>query len=115
MPPKRSKKYSGSSAGGESDGGQEFLQVWKDMTEQAPPPLPTLPPQVNEETKAMIAMREFKRQNPPIFKGEANPTIAEEWLEDIEKILDALKIEEANLRITLAVYQSSGKACGGNL
>lgn len=64
----------------------------------------------------MIAMREFKRQNPPIFKGEANPTIAEEWLEDIEKILDALKIEEANLRLTLAVYQFSGKqVCGGNL
>ncbi|XP_024195741.1 uncharacterized protein LOC112198877 [Rosa chinensis] len=73
--------------------------------QQQPPPIAT-----DGDTKAMVALCEFKHQKPPAFKGEPDPVVAEQWLDEINKILDALRIRESNSRITHAAYQFTGEA-----
>ncbi|XP_024196313.1 uncharacterized protein LOC112199543 [Rosa chinensis] len=58
----------------------------------------------------MVALCEFKHQKPPTFKGEPDPVVAEQWLDEINKILDALRIRESDSRITLAAYQFTVEA-----
>ena len=40
------------------------------------------------------ALEQFQKLNPPAFKGESDPIQAEEWLRQIEKILDVMECTE---------------------
>ncbi|GAB2280672.1 hypothetical protein Dimus_015299 [Dionaea muscipula] len=62
------------------------------------------------EPRATSAMREFQRLHPPEFNGEADPLIAEEWLEQITQMFDTLRIHEEDLRVSFAAYQLRGDA-----
>lgn len=61
------------------------------------------------EARAMVALREFKHQSPSMFKADPNPMMAEEWLEEIEMILDTLDITNEAIRVQLAAYQIAGE------
>ena len=56
------------------------------------------------ESRELVAAREFKRQNPPSYGGEPDPLVAESWIEQIERILDTLGINDGRMRVNLAVY-----------
>ncbi|XP_058202610.1 uncharacterized protein LOC131317047 [Rhododendron vialii] len=57
------------------------------------------------ESRAISAMREFRRMTPPIFRGEPDPIAADSWLSKISKTLDTLQITEDGLRVSFAAYQ----------
>ncbi|CAK9147644.1 unnamed protein product, partial [Ilex paraguariensis] len=54
---------------------------------------------------SMIALKEFGRQNPSVFNGEPNPTVVENWIRQIEKILDAMGIRSNGTKVTLDLME----------
>ena len=48
---------------------------------------------------------DFLKLQPPVFTGEGNPMIAEKWLEQMEKCLDTMNVEEGATRIRLSTFQ----------
>ncbi|XP_028098457.1 uncharacterized protein LOC114298150 [Camellia sinensis] len=52
---------------------------------------------------------EFRKQRPPIFTGEPDPKIAENWIRQIEKMLETMGIVKHTDKIALAVYQLEGE------
>ncbi|OVA16194.1 hypothetical protein BVC80_955g15 [Macleaya cordata] len=64
---------------------------------------PLVSPELSEETRTMTIIREFHRYDPPKFKGTTNPLEAENWLADLEKRMDFLRVDDM-LRVDLAVY-----------
>ncbi|XP_058210462.1 uncharacterized protein LOC131322904 [Rhododendron vialii] len=69
------------------------------------------PPRENADNRALIAMREFSRTNPPQFDGESNdPLVADHWLAHMRKIFNALKITEDDLRVSIVACQLTGEA-----
>ncbi|OVA12557.1 hypothetical protein BVC80_8549g17 [Macleaya cordata] len=63
---------------------------------------PLVSPELSEETRTMTIIREFHRYDPPKFKGTTNPLEAENWLADLEKRMDFLRVDDM-LRVDLAV------------
>ncbi|KAF5932492.1 hypothetical protein HYC85_028663 [Camellia sinensis] len=59
---------------------------------------------------ALKLTKEFFRSNPPEFVGEAKPLEAESWLEQITKTLDMLRVEDEELRVSLATFQLKSDA-----
>lgn len=57
---------------------------------------------------ALKLTKEFFRSGLPEFVGEAKPLEAESWLEQITKTLDMLRVEEEELRVSLATFQLKG-------
>ncbi|XP_059627725.1 uncharacterized protein LOC132270562 [Cornus florida] len=60
--------------------------------------------------RAITAMREFRRMDPPEFHGEADPLFAEDWMEQVTNILDTIRVHEDELReacIALGLSQAS--------
>ena len=55
-------------------------------------------------------MRESYRLAPPTFHGQADPLAAEEWLEEITRILETLGIVEEDLRVRFATFQLRDEA-----
>ena len=55
------------------------------------------------------ALKQFQKLNPPMFKGGADPIQAEEWLRQIEKILDVMKCTE-NQRLSFTSFMFQGEA-----
>ncbi|XP_028054780.1 uncharacterized protein LOC114258976 [Camellia sinensis] len=53
---------------------------------------------------------EFRKQSPPKFTGVPDPKIVENWLRQIEKMLDTMGITEAADRIALAVFELDDEA-----
>ncbi|XP_058215188.1 uncharacterized protein LOC131326417 [Rhododendron vialii] len=69
------------------------------------------PPRDNVNSRAIVAMREFSRRNPPQFDGESSdPLVADHWLAQIRKIFNALKITEDDLRVSIVACQLTGEA-----
>ena len=64
-------------------------------------------PKPNETS---FTLREFCKFNPPVFSGETDPLIAEDWLEQIVQILDGMPVEDHAVRIRLATFQFKGPA-----
>jgi hypothetical protein len=61
--------------------------------------------------RAMDAMREFRRLNPPLFGGECGDFLAADyWLSEINKLFDALDIVEDNIRVKIVACQLTGEA-----
>ncbi|KAI8536078.1 hypothetical protein RHMOL_Rhmol10G0228100 [Rhododendron molle] len=69
------------------------------------------PPRDNADSRALIAMREFCRLNPPLFDGaSSDPLVADHWLAQIRKNFTALKITEDDLRVSIVAVQLVGEA-----
>ncbi|XP_028072454.1 uncharacterized protein LOC114274676 [Camellia sinensis] len=59
----------------------------------------------NRQNERTRLFSEFRKQRPPKFIGVPDPKIAENWLQQIEKMLDTMGITEAADRIALAVFE----------
>ncbi|XP_058202900.1 uncharacterized protein LOC131317359 [Rhododendron vialii] len=69
------------------------------------------PPRDNADSRALVAMREFSRLNPPLFDGaSSDPLMADHWLAQIRKNFTALKITEDDLRVSIVAVQLIGEA-----
>ncbi|XP_057493165.1 uncharacterized protein LOC130778658 [Actinidia eriantha] len=62
------------------------------------------------DTTATTAMKAFLQLRPPTFKGEPDPLIAEDWLEQVTRALDTILVTEEELRVLFASYQLQGDA-----
>ncbi|XP_058217513.1 uncharacterized protein LOC131328604 [Rhododendron vialii] len=68
-------------------------------------------PRENADNRALSAMREFSRRNPPTFDGtSSDPLVADHWLAQIRKLFNALKITEDDLRVNIVAVQLTGEA-----
>ncbi|GFZ21161.1 hypothetical protein Acr_29g0003230 [Actinidia rufa] len=54
------------------------------------------------ENRATTAMKAFLQLRPPTFKGEPDPLVAEDWLEQITRALDTILVTEKELRVLFA-------------
>ena len=52
-----------------------------------------------------LVMREFMRMNPLTFHGGIDSMVAENWLEQTEKVFEALQITDDTTKVLLANYQ----------
>ena len=57
------------------------------------------------KSKAATAMEAFLQLHPPMFKGESDPLVAEDWLEQATRALDTILVTEEKLRLLFASYQ----------
>ncbi|XP_058211670.1 uncharacterized protein LOC131323850 [Rhododendron vialii] len=65
----------------------------------------------NTNDRAMEAMREFSRRNPPMFDGaSSDPLVVDHWLAQIRKLFRALKITKDDLRVNIVAVQLTGEA-----
>ncbi|GFZ17095.1 hypothetical protein Acr_26g0003650 [Actinidia rufa] len=62
------------------------------------------------ESRATTAMKAFLQLRPPTFKGESEPLVAEDWLEQVTRALDTILVTEEDLRVLFASYQLQGDA-----
>ncbi|GFZ01057.1 hypothetical protein Acr_14g0006920 [Actinidia rufa] len=62
------------------------------------------------ESRATTAMKAFLQLRPPTFKGEPDPLVAEDWLEQVTRALDTILVTEEDLRVLFASYQLQGDA-----
>ncbi|XP_073221486.1 uncharacterized protein [Cicer arietinum] len=65
--------------------------------------------QRDEAASAARALNEFRRQDPPKFKGEHDPDKADLWLQEIEKIFEILHCSD-NAKVEYATYLMIGEA-----
>lgn len=56
-----------------------------------------------------ITLGDFKKLTPPQFKGTTNPTEAEAWIQEMEKIFAALQCSEEQ-KVIFAVFMLQGEA-----
>ena len=54
-------------------------------------------------------MEQFKKLNPPSFKGTPNPTEAENWVMQMEKMFDVLKCTDEQ-RVLFGTFMLEGEA-----
>ncbi|KAA8546913.1 hypothetical protein F0562_003342 [Nyssa sinensis] len=66
------------------------------------PPAPVPPPRA--ETRAMIVMRKFQWLRSPTFVGYPDLMVAENWLEQVTRTLNAIGVHEYDLRISCAIF-----------
>ncbi|XP_057510768.1 uncharacterized protein LOC130793138 [Actinidia eriantha] len=62
------------------------------------------------DTRATTAMKAFLQLRPPTFKGEPDPLMVEDWLEQVTRALDTILVIEEELRVLFASYQLQGDA-----
>ena len=65
--------------------------------------------QLATKTNPHKTLEQFQKLHPRAFKGEADPVQAEEWLRQIEKILDAMECTE-NQRVSFTTFMFQGEA-----
>lgn len=65
-------------------------------------------PNANEDGLArLILLKQFKDMRPPMFQGLPDPTKAEQWLKQVDKIFDAMgSIDEQRVKMTKLVQGS---------
>ena len=51
---------------------------------------------------------QFKKLNPPAFKGESNPIVAESWTLDLENYIDVLNCSETQ-KVVFATFMLSSE------
>ncbi|XP_057513868.1 uncharacterized protein LOC130795675 [Actinidia eriantha] len=56
------------------------------------------------------AMKEFRKMNPPSFDGLSDHMVAGNWLSQIRKIFDNVKITKDDMKVSFASYQLVGEA-----
>ena len=63
----------------------------------------------DESGKIMRIQRDFRKSKPPIFKGLPDPIMAEEWLRQMKRKMNNLKVP-GNLRVVIASTYLEGQA-----
>lgn len=56
-----------------------------------------------------VTLEQFQKLGPPTFHGTTNPMVAEAWLKQIQKILDAIGCSD-ELRVVFATFSLQGEA-----
>ncbi|XP_020258885.1 uncharacterized protein LOC109835317 [Asparagus officinalis] len=67
--------------------------------------------QNEENPKLRSGMGEFKKLSPPSFEGTTDPTIAEHWITEMEKVFTYMKCPEEE-KVDYAVYMLKDRAYG---
>ena len=62
------------------------------------------------DSRATMAMKAFLELHPPTFRGEPDPLVAEDWLEQVTRALGTILVTEEELRVLFASYQLQGDA-----
>ncbi|GFS38250.1 hypothetical protein Acr_00g0056470 [Actinidia rufa] len=93
-------------------GGAEFMQgVFTAIEQVVRNTMQTMQiPVRTAESRATTAMKTFLQLRPPTFKGEPDPLVAEDWLEQVTRALDTILVTEEDLRVLFASYQLQGDA-----
>ena len=60
------------------------------------------------DTRATTAMKAFFQLCLLTFRGELDPLVAEDWLEQVARALDTILVMEEELRVLFALYQLHG-------
>ena len=55
-------------------------------------------------------LQRFRAHHPPIFTRGGDPMVADHWLMQVEKVLEAIEITFDTTRIRLAAFQLEGEA-----
>ncbi|GFZ16904.1 hypothetical protein Acr_26g0001740 [Actinidia rufa] len=93
-------------------GGTEFMQgVFTAIEQVVRNTVQTMQvPVRTAENRATTAMKAFLQLRPPTFKGEPDPLVAEDWLEQVTRALDTILVTKEDLRVLFASYQLQGDA-----
>ncbi|GFY88836.1 hypothetical protein Acr_06g0007760 [Actinidia rufa] len=93
-------------------GGAEFMQeVFTAIEQVVRNAVQTMQvPVRTAESRATTAMKAFLQLRPPTFKGEPDPLVAEDWLEQVTRALDTILVTEEDLRVLFESYQLQGDA-----
>ncbi|GFS43664.1 hypothetical protein Acr_00g0086290 [Actinidia rufa] len=93
-------------------GGAEFMQgVFTAIEQVVRNTVQTMQvPVRTAESRATTDMKTFLQLRPPTFKGEPDPLVAEDWLEQVTRALDTNLVTEEDLRVMFASYQLQGDA-----
>ncbi|GFY92940.1 hypothetical protein Acr_08g0013360 [Actinidia rufa] len=93
-------------------GGAEFMQgVFTAIEQVVRNTVQTMQvPVRTAESRATTAMKAFLQLRPPTFKGEPDPLVTEDWLEQVTRALDTILVTEEDLRVLFASYQLQGDA-----
>ena len=55
-------------------------------------------------------LQRFIAHHPPTFTGEGDPVVANHWFQQVERILEAMKITSDATRIRLATFRLEGES-----
>jgi len=85
----------------------------KFMEQQTPGKIPSSEGQNDEEPRdesdRLPLLRQFQNLGPPTFRGATNPSVAEAWVQKVEKMFEVLRCTNRQ-RVDLAVYMLDGEA-----
>ena len=62
------------------------------------------------DSMATRTIKAFLQLRPPTFRGEPDPLVVEDWLEQVIRALDTILVMEEELRVLFASYQLQGDA-----
>ena len=64
-------------------------------------------PVIATKSRVTTTMKAFLQLHPPTFKGEPNPLVVEDWLEQVTRAraLDTILVTEEELRVLFISYQ----------
>ena len=79
-----------------------FMRAMMESAGNFPPPAPRAAPAAQGRASLLIS---FIKMNPPVFKGDSNPQVAEAWLMQVSKLLEALDVQNDQDKIALVVVQ----------
>ncbi|GFS41723.1 hypothetical protein Acr_00g0076060 [Actinidia rufa] len=93
-------------------GGAEFMQgVFTAIEQVVRNTVQTMQvPIRTAENKATTAIKAFLQLHPPTFKGEPDPLVAEDWLEQVTRALDTILVIEEDLRVLFFIL-SIARGC----
>jgi len=87
---------------------QEFMVKQLNVNQRVPDKMSDWFVQMATVSNPRRALEQLQKLNPPAFKGEADPIQAEEWLHQIEEILDVMKCNE-NQRVSFTSLMLYGE------
>ncbi|XP_021830989.1 uncharacterized protein LOC110771064 [Prunus avium] len=67
------------------------------------------PHQETQDDQIMRIQGEFRKTRPPVFKGDPNPMVAEEWLRQMRRKMNEQRVP-GNLKVTIASTYLEGQA-----
>ena len=77
----------------------DLLAIMMQLQQQQQPQQPQPP------VRGLAAMvTNFLKLQPPTFTGEGDPMLSDKWLEQIEKCLDTMAVEDDATQIRLATF-----------
>ena len=61
-----------------------------------------------EDSRSTTAIKAFLQLCLPTFRGELDPLVVEDWLEQVTRALDTIFVIEEELKVFFASYQLQG-------